>query len=128
MFLLAQQKKGKWVFWTLLLTTALPATADYQQPSTVCNLTGTWKWTGDKSLDIDIAMTGPDTFNVTLRPLSRYWHTATGTTHHFPLVALLQRAYLQRFICLSLAKQTLIHYNHVHCFLCNKLLIPGDTS
>ena len=84
MFLLAQQKKGKWVFWTLLLTTALPATADYQQPSTVCNLTGTWKWTGDKSLDIDIAMTGPDTFNVTLRPLSRYWHSATGTTHHAP--------------------------------------------
>lgn len=47
-----------------------------------CNLTGHWKWTGSKSLDIEIIMTSADMFNVTLHPLID-WQTATGGDHEY---------------------------------------------
>eukprot|EP00035_Acanthoeca_spectabilis_P030107 m.476096 g.476096 ORF g.476096 m.476096 type:complete len:328 (+) comp40063_c0_seq1:45-1028(+) len=43
-----------------------------------CNLTAIWKWDRQASIDIDIRMTGLDTFNVTLSP-SIDWKTAAGT-------------------------------------------------
>jgi hypothetical protein len=42
-----------------------------------CNLTGLWRWNHDTSLGIGIAMTGPNSFNVTLSP-PKDWQTASG--------------------------------------------------
>lgn len=55
------------------------ASAPHIQQTTIpaCNLTGLWKWTSSSSLDIQIAMTGNDTFLVTLHP-DQDWHNATG--------------------------------------------------
>lgn len=44
--------------WVSLTAAAAPA----------CNLTGHWKWTASSRLDIEIAMTGANTFQVVLHP------------------------------------------------------------
>ena len=72
----------------LLLKAVVSAKAfqRHQESDTKCNLTGHWKWTGDKNLDIEIIMTASDMFNVTLHPLTA-WQTATGAERE-PIVTL----------------------------------------